>query len=233
MFVKGDTNMTVDQKVEAFFSQHKPITFRKKALILRAEEEPHGVYYLKSGYVRMYLISEDGKEVTLNIFKPGSFFSMIWALAGKENAYFFEAVTPVVTHRVNREALIEFLDKEPEVERDLLRRILSGLDGILIRMEYFLAGEASQKVAAVITMLAMRLGEKKKSGELVVAMPMTHQEVANLAGMARETASIELKKLKDKGLIEYAHKVLVVKDLNKVREESFIYYEDEPLPYTF
>ena len=225
--------MKTKQKVEAFFKQGRLIKFRKKALILRAEEEPRGVYYLKSGYVRMYLISEDGREITVNIFKPGTYFSMIWALTGKDNAYFFEAVGPVETYRSSRQELTDFLDQEPEVARDLLVRILRGLDGVLIRMEYFLACEAAKKVAAILVMLAVRLGEKNSTGNWVVKMPVTHQEVANLAGMARETASVELKKLKDQNLIEYAHKTLVVKDLEKLREASCIYYEKEPLPYSF
>lgn len=225
--------MNVEEKIASFFSTKKQIKYRPKALILRAEEEPQGVYYLQSGYVRMYLLSEDGKEITANIFKPGTYFSMIWALTEKPNAYFFESVTPVVVRRSTRADLLAFLDQEPAVTRDLLVRILRGLDGVLIRMEYFLACEAAKKIAGVLVMLAVRLGEKNQRGEWVVQMPITHQEVANLAGMARETASIELKRMKDQGLIEYAHKTLIVKNLEKLRQQSCIYYENEPLPYSF
>ncbi|MCJ7827534.1 Crp/Fnr family transcriptional regulator [Patescibacteria group bacterium] len=225
--------MNVQKKVEAFFSNYKLIRFNKKALIIRAEEEPQGVYYLKSGFVRMYVISEDGKEITVNFFKPGSFFSMIWALTGKTNYYFFEAMTPVETYRTSRKELVAFLDSNSKVERDLLIRILKGLDCILIRMEYLLVSDAYKKIAVVLGMLAVRYGEENKQGHFVVSVPMTHQEVANLVGMARETASIQLKKMKDRGLIDYAHKTLTVKDLDRLREESLIYCKDEPLPSAF
>jgi len=43
--------------VDAFFKDAQVLEYVKGANILRAEDVPYGVYYLKSGYVRQYLLS--------------------------------------------------------------------------------------------------------------------------------------------------------------------------------
>ena len=65
-------------KLEQLFSQTNRLSrLPKKTLILRAQEQPTIVYFLKKGYVRLYTINSSGQEITFNIFKPGSYFPMI------------------------------------------------------------------------------------------------------------------------------------------------------------
>ena len=60
--------------VEGFFKDAPVLEYAKGANILRAEDVPYGVYYLKSGYVRQYLLSPSGDTFIIHIYKPHSFF---------------------------------------------------------------------------------------------------------------------------------------------------------------
>ena len=64
-------------------------------------------------------------------------------------------------------------------------------------------------------------------------MPQTHADIASLAGVSRETASVELKKLEREKVIERKGKTTIILSLLKLRKISTLYYEDNPLPYTF
>jgi hypothetical protein len=51
--------------------------------------------------------------------------------------------------------------------------------------------------------------------------------------VSRETASIELKKLKDEKIIATKNKTPTILDLERLKKLSTIYYEDQLLPYSF
>jgi len=91
----------------------------------------------------------------------------------------------------------------------------------LLRMEYLVFGNAYAKVASIIIICAERFG-RKRGKKIVIQVPLTHNDIANLVGITRETASLELKKLENKGLIDYERHLLLVKNLKGLREESLL-----------
>ena len=219
--------------LEVFFERFKPLKFRKREIILEAEEKPEGVFFIKSGYVRSYSISEEGREFTLNIYKPGTYFPATWALAEVPNTYFFEAMTTVELVRAPKEELKGFLKIHPEMLMDLTRRLLVGLNGLLVRIEHLLSKDAYHKVASALFMVGRRFGRKDGKGKIVVELPLTHQDIADLSYLTRETTSLEMKKLEKKGLVAKRKRLLVIKDMGKLKKESLLFLRGKVLPYTF
>ncbi len=82
-------------------------------------------------------------------------------------------------------------------------------------------GNARNKVISIILICAERFGEQRKDG-IFVKIPLTHQEIAKLIGVTRETVSIEMKKLQRRGLIDYKSKHILVKNAAKLKKESAI-----------
>ncbi len=220
-------------EIDSFFAKFKPLRFRKREIILGAEEEPDGVFFIKSGYVRSYSISEEGREFTLNIYKQGTYFPAPWALADVPNTYFFEAMTPVELTKAPKEELLVFLRANPEILMDLTTRLLVGLNGLLVRIEHLLSKDAYHKVASAVFLAGRRFGKKAGKGKVIVELPLTHQDIADLSYLTRETTSLEMKKLEKQGLIEKRNRMLIIKDMNKLRQESLLFLRGKPLPYTF
>lgn len=102
---------------------------------------------------------------------------------------------------------------------EITNHMLERLAGLLKRMEYAMFGNAQSKVASIILICAERFGERNEGG-LTIKLPLTHQDIAKLIGMARETVSIEMKKLQKMKIIDYRGKYLVVKNLQKLKGES-------------
>lgn len=219
--------------LSAFFSRYKSKTYPRSSTILRSEEEPQGVYYLDSGYVRFYSISPEGKELTLNIFKPGSFFPMTWAMGDRPNNYFFETLSDAVITLAPKKEFLNHLRQDPETLFDLSRRIMVGMDGLLTRMEYLLFGSAAQRVASVLLLMARRFGVSNGNGEVKINLWLTHQQIANLAGLSREPTSLEMKKLEREGLLASSSGELLIKNIDRLKEVSLLYRDESPLPYTF
>lgn len=218
-------NISVSNKIENFFSQYKIIRYKNGETILRADDIPSGAYYVKSGHVRMNSILHDGRILTVNIFKPGSYFPMLWIISNLENSYFFQAMTDVEIRRVTKEMMINFIKNNPDVLFELTHRILIGLNSLITNIEYLFSGNAQSRVASALLLLARRFGEKKDKNEMIIKLFLTHQDIANCAAITRETASIEIKKLERKGIINIQNRLLVV-NLGKLEKEIEI--KEEP-----
>lgn len=207
--------------IDSFFAGYKPRIFRRHEIILRAGDPPIGIFYLKRGYVRVYSISKVGEEVTLIIFKSGDFFPITWAINNAPNDYYCEAMTPCVLLRAPREEFVKFIKNNPDAAFELTNRTLVRLAGLLRRMEYLVFGNAGNKVASILLICAERFGKKDGEG-VIIEVPLTHSDIASLVGLSRETASIEMKKLEDRGLIGHSGRLLEVLNLRGLRKQSLL-----------
>ncbi|MDP2632790.1 MAG: cyclic nucleotide-binding domain-containing protein, partial [Candidatus Curtissbacteria bacterium] len=80
-------------ELDKIFRKLKPIHFKRGEIIIRAGDAPPGIFYLKSGYVKVYSVSRSGEQLTLIIFKPGDIFPVSWAINSTKNEYFAETMT--------------------------------------------------------------------------------------------------------------------------------------------
>lgn len=209
----------IEEKIDTFFKKFKHQIYKKGEILIRADDNPSGIFYLKEGHVKEYAISQKGDELIVNIFKPVSFFPMSWAVNGTANEYYFEAMTAVEVWRAPKDAAVEFIKTNPDVIYDLLRRVYMGTDGMLLKLTYLMAGNAYARIVAEIIIQAKRFG--KTSGESV-EIKISEKDLGAQTGMTRETVSREIKVLRDRGLINYSKGKLIILNLGKFKNELLI-----------
>lgn len=207
----------VKQKIADFFAQYPDKVLVKRQIIIQQNEDPAGVYYLVSGRVSQYEISSTGAEVVVNVFKPGAFFPMSWAINRSANQYFFEASTNAVVRVVPADAAVDFLRREPDVLYDLLSRVYRGTDGLLRRLAHLMGGGARSRLLFEILNATYRFGEEDDSGRIKV--PLKEGELAKHTGLARETVNRLIQGFKALGLIEITREGLIVTDAKKLEAE--------------
>ena len=190
-------------KIRKFFKEGRPIKYKAKETIIRADDEPSGVYYLVEGFVKIYSLTQDGKELIYNIYRLGSYFPAAWLLAEERNTRFFEALTPVTVFRVSKKEVLEFLQKNPDALMELIKRISTGLVYLTHQTEVLVYGTALNKVSFVLLQLALRFGKKYARNKVQIIFPLTHQLISGLAGLARETVTLVIDQLKKNGVIFY------------------------------
>lgn len=204
--------------LDTFFQKYTKMKYKKGEIILRAEDAPQGVFYLKKGYVRQYMVAESGTMLMLHIFKPNSFFPMMWAMNDTPNTYYYDAMTAVEIWRAPKESVKEFLHEYPAVAYNLAQRLLLGIVGLQRRMEYLVMDNAYDKTLLLLIYLAQNLGEKEGE-EIVLPVPVTHREISAWIGTTRETASLQVETLKKRGLIVYRKRQLTIPSLKAMQKE--------------
>lgn len=209
---------TVAEKVDTFFNQFKQQTYKKGEVLVRADDSPPGVFYLKEGIVKKYAISRKGEELVVNLFKSISFFPMSWAINDTENKYFYEAMTVCEVWKAPREKILEFIKKEPEVLYDLMSRVYKGVDGMLANMVYLMSRTAYDRLVFELLTYSKRFGETDKNTGVITCL-IIEKDIAAQLGMARETVSRGIKLLKQKKLINYSNKKLTIQNTTRLEEE--------------
>jgi len=219
-------------KLNLFFQNYKLTSYRKRDLILHANDASSSVFYIKNGYVRVYRISEQGEELTLTILKPKDFFPLTYGIHAITNPYYLEAITPLELWKAPQDKFLDYIKNHPDILYELTSRILVRFDGVLSRIEYLVFSNAYTKVAATLLVCAKRFGEKI-GNDIVVKVPLTHRDIATLVGITRETTSLEMKKLEKQGFLGRNGKLFVVKNLRRLEQEILLTsQEDSPITYS-
>jgi len=154
---------------------------------------------------------------------------MMWALSEVENNYFFETLTEVKGLMAPKDEAVEFLKNQPELLYRLTKRTMIGLEGIVQTSQALLFGNVHSKIATVFLMLARRFGKKGRNGQIVISAPLTHRLIATLAGLTRETASLEIEKLEEEKVISRRKYLYVVNKLKKLESEIDIATQETPV----
>jgi CRP/FNR family transcriptional regulator len=203
---------------KAFYKQFKIREYKKGEMLIRADDDPMGIFCLTKGYVRQYTISKTGFELTLHILQPISYFPMVWAINGTPNAYYFEALTPVEVGRAPRDQVVSFIKDKPDVIFELMSELIEDYAESLTRIENLVFSDAYRRVISVLLYIAKHFGEKSDNG-VIIAHRFTQQDIATLVGVARETASNEMVKLEKKGLVRYLDHAIIIESVKKLNAE--------------
>ncbi len=204
------------KKVEDFFSRYPLRKYEDHQIIIQGGDNPNFAFYLVSGNVRQYDISNNGNEVVVNVFKEGSFFPLSWIINKTPNLYFFDCLGPIEVRLAPINEILEFIRSNADVSFNIVSRLLSGSIGIQRRMAHLMASSGYIRILFELTIECRRFCKKQKDGTLVLSM--SENELAKRSGLSRETVSHELNKLKKIGLVEIGRKDILIKDFNKIEE---------------
>ncbi|MFH2118492.1 MAG: Crp/Fnr family transcriptional regulator [Candidatus Paceibacterota bacterium] len=216
-------------QLKDFFEKYPSQSFKSGEVIYRPDEDIPFVYYLQEGYVSQQVVSENGEDFILNIYRPGSYLPISLVLQGIINDCSYETLTKVVTRRAPVKEVLHFLKKNPVVMQELLVRLASGLNAMASKTEALVFGTASRKIAATLYFNAQRFGKPATSAGkpavkgqgVVIDFPLTHKRIAAMTGITRETASIEMAKLKKQGVLSYRGKQVTIFNLGKLYNTCF------------
>jgi len=201
-------------KLKAFFSQYRRVNYKRGEIILQ-EETPENIFYIHKGFVKVYTISDNGDERLILIYQAGEIFPLTWAVNNVENDFFFGAASDVILHLSPKEDFIDYLQREPDVMYYLLQKSLDIGHEMEDRIQNLEQSKASTKIIYLFKFLAQRFGKIEKN-KVKVNLRLAHHDIASLVGISRETASIEIKKLKDQKIISFSRGKTLV-DLSRIQ----------------
>jgi CRP-like cAMP-binding protein len=201
----------IAKKVERKFAGYPTRTYQKGQILVHAGDDPQYIYYIEEGKIRQYDISYRGDEIVVNVFKPGAFFPMLWAITETPNKYFFSAEEDTRMRIAPAQEIVEFLKDNGDVTFDLLTRVYTGVEGLLGRMVHLMSGSARSRLMYELVIECRRFGKQAHDGSWL--LDITEADLAARAGLSRETVSRELQKVRKGGILQVGYGGIRIVDL--------------------
>ena len=166
-----------------------PISFARNAEIYFESESADYLYKVESGMVRTFKVLADGRRQIGCFYWPGDIFG----LEGDEHTFSAEAVVNSRVSVIKRIALFD--SRDPHIARQLWGMAAAELQRAQDHT-MLLVKSAQERVAAFLMEMS-----KRSSGNNVVDLPMSRQDIADYLGLTIETVSRTLSHLESCGAI--------------------------------
>lgn len=164
--------------------------------IYHAGEASEGLYIVRKGHVKIYRLSESGKEQLVRILGPGDFTGELSLFSESVHDAYAEAMEPVELCIMNRDVFQQFLLKYPAIAL----KVLTEFSTRLAKTEQQSANIALESVETRIAMYLVNLVEEQKDS--TVNLPMSRKDLASHLGTTPETVSRKLTEFEDAGWIK-------------------------------
>jgi len=182
-------------------------TCKRGTMFFAPEETGEVLFILKHGRVNLYRVTEEGKKLVTATLEPGSIFGEM-SLAGQGmNGSFAEAAEDSTLCLMSKTDVQQVIQRYPSVALRLLEGMAKRLDDA----EERLADVAYKSVPARIAATLLRL-----SGPDNKPVHMSHQDIADMVGTYRETATRIMNEMRADELLELRRMRIEVTDRRRL-----------------
>src|SRR5512146_1317900 len=202
---------TAPFNLETFLAQpgagKTSLTYPKTHAIYSQGDPAEAVFYVKSGKVKLTVVSQQGKEAVIAILDRGTFFGESCLAGVTVRPASISAVEDVSLVRIDKAAMVRLLHEEPRFAELFMAYLLTRSIRIQEDLVDQLFNSSEKRLARVLLLLA-HFG---KEGKPETIIPKISQEtLAEMIGTTRSRVSFFMNKFRKLGFIEY-NKVLHVR----------------------
>ncbi len=177
-----------DQELQQITDAIRIKSFKKQETILHEEDTNEYMYTILAGKVKVVQTSEDGKETILAMHKTGDFFGEMSLIDGKTMPATVIATEETITAIISKQEFISLICSQEKVLLKLLIILCARLRESWNKIQMLNFNNAAHRIKMLFTMLVGDYGEQDDEG-ITLNLKLTHQDIANMAGITRETVT--------------------------------------------
>ena len=176
-------------------------------------------WLLRAGRVKIVHLAEDGREVILEVISPGEAFGGA-VLFLPEHPATARAMTPAETVSVPSAAYAQLIAQNPAVAQRLVRMLGARLQS-LIGLQVLAGERVERRLAHILLKLADRAGRAEPGGAVLITLPLTRQDLAEMAGTTLETAIRTMSRFRAQGWVETRRGgFILIRDPQQLRAQA-------------
>jgi len=168
----------------------------KKNMIIFMEGEPgEGLYFVKTGRVKIAKSTPDGREQILHFLQDGDIFAEVVLFDGGAYPATAEVLEDARVGIIRNRDLDGLIKENPDIALSLLKVMARKLRLAQATIKELALKDTFGRVVGILLKLAREYGAKTPEGTMI-HLPLSRQELANYAGTTRETVTRILGDLK-------------------------------------
>ncbi|MBI5443437.1 MAG: Crp/Fnr family transcriptional regulator [Deltaproteobacteria bacterium] len=179
--------------------------------LFREGEPAESMYLLKMGSVKLWKLTDDGRELILDIRNAGDVLGESVFIEKGEYPVHATGLGPTLTCGLSRSVFERLVVDHPQVGLAVIRNLSRRIDYLTGKLGALSEPTLEDRLYQVLVAVGRQVGSRVPGG-WDIAFPLTHEEIGFLVGAHRVSITRALKKLKDSGRVLSRGKYLFVAD---------------------
>lgn len=204
---------------EYLYNIGSEINYPKGQIIFSSGQKTNEVYYIISGFVKIYRTTAEGRQVSVALRYPGDFIGLAEVLSNSsERVYSAEAMDKVKLLINWQDPFKKMLAEMPDFSSKLMELMSDRLREAQNTIYDFIMNPTQGRLALVLLEMAERSGSPGIEGLINVRLRVTQEELACIIGASRQTVSSLLNLFKEDGSVKYEGREIVAVEASKLKK---------------
>lgn len=201
----------ISQEERAYLCQHSAAVTYPKGVSIHDGNECSGVIFVRSGCLRVYMMSEEGKDITLyRLHKEDMcMLSASCVLQTITFDVFIDAEEDSECYVISGPAYAAVSEHNSNIKIFTLETAVSRFSDVMWVMQQILFMSMDKRLAIFLLDEAARTGAD--------TIPLTHEQIARYMGSAREVVTRMLKYFTGEGMVQVSRKGVKLLDKKRLR----------------
>ncbi|MBN1541872.1 Crp/Fnr family transcriptional regulator [candidate division KSB1 bacterium] len=201
---------------------------KKDQVILVEEELGQTLFIILRGTVKITRTSDEGREVIITMLRSGDFFGELSLLDGKGRSATVVAMEDAELFTLRRSEFLLILEQYPSISVELLKVLADRIRKCNLQIENLTLQDAVGRVGSTLIHVAESTGYSRGEAWVIPKLPV-QQDLANMAGTARETISRIMALFEAGGLIERDGHRVIIPDFSQFKSDyrTAVHHRDE------
>ena len=208
-----------EDELDQILDRHRESAHQADQVIVMEQDWGESLFLLCDGLAKVRTYTADGDEVVMSLLGPGDVFGEMAALEGETRSADVVALTPVRLIKLRVKPFASLLGSHPGLSLALAHLEASRLRDLNRRFS-LQAADATTRLLDTLAYLARR--SSPANDPQAPIPPLAQLEIALIAGLARETASRTLSKLRTRGAVGEEDGRLRLMDLQPLQKRGLL-----------
>lgn len=190
----------MDSQVSELFAGAQHRRTDSNTIVSDPGTSPERAFLCTAGTLKVTKLLSNGREILITILEKGSIWSDRSLLKGYWREVFIETMSPAEMVSVDKETFERFVRGRDERLAQFMTKISEQMSDALTLLEDFRGRDVASRLASVLVRFSKQYGVEKEHS-VVIELPFTHQDLANMIGTARETVSRSMARFRAEGYV--------------------------------
>ncbi len=180
-------------------------------------DPPRKLYVVVRGEVKLLEQTDDGREMIVEMAYPGDIFGEEAIFDGQPYPLTAQALDDVEVLSITRADFFSFLRDNPDLALEIITELGARLREAQNTIRALAMERVEWRIARVLLMLSRKAGTVSADG-VSIDLPLTRQDIADMAATTVETTIRVLSNFKKLGLVDTEKGKIVLRDKKRLDE---------------
>lgn len=205
--------------LDGLAAQLRRRTFKRGTMIFHKDQAGDALYVIEAGRVRIFLPTESGTELTVEVSGAGDVFGELSLLDGRPRSASAEALEETAALMLGREEFKAHLAANPQLAVALIELLSTRLRHVTEYAESLAHLDVHARLARTLLEMADRYGVDRNGIE--IDFDLTQADLATMVGATRERVNRALAAFRSQGLVELRGRKIALLNTGRLRQRIY------------